>query len=327
MVYATEQGLGVLAKAFYDHQIITDVAALRHPSYANLNTAWYPNSLFIENLRNGRELRKLTDFCLSMDALLFFETPFAWEIIPKAREAKIKTVLMPMYECTPKPCPYEPDYYFCPSLLDLKYYPDRSKFIPVPVEMPWKQRDKARVFVHNAGRGGLNQRNGTGVLLDAIKYVKSPIKLIIRSQKPLQWTTEDPRVEIRIGSISQEALYADGDVFIFPEKFNGLSLPLQEAAAAGMLVMAGDRFPMNTWLPTDPLIPVLRYEKERIAGRCPEYDAAIYDPTDIAKTIDAWYDKDIREYSAHGKYYSQINSWRTLGPRYLRYLKDIKGAG
>ena len=40
-------------------------------------------------------------------------------------------------------------------------------------------------------------------------------------------------------------------MFVFPEKFNGLSLPLQEARAAGMLVLATDRFPMNTWLPRE----------------------------------------------------------------------------
>ena len=124
-----------------------------------------------------------------------------------------------------------------------------------------------------------------------MKYVRSPIKLIVRSQVPIK-EYNDPRIEYRIGTFDN--IWDEGDVFVFPEKFNGLSLPLQEAFASGMMVMATDRYPMNTWLCTDCLLPVDKYTTERIAV---EFQMAHLSPVDIAKTIDKFYNTDITKFS------------------------------
>lgn len=299
--YATEQGLGYLVKSFFDNGIINKVSLHAHTSRTN-HREWYPRESIVSQ-------EELLETC---GTLFFFETPFNWKIIPQAREKNIKTILMPMYECTNFPNPYQADLIVSPSLLDKDYYPD-SIFIPVPVDVPWKLRTKARVFVHNAGNGGIGGRNGTKELIEAMEYVKSPIKLIIRSQVPIHAT--DPRIEVRIGTFDD--IWSEGDVFIFPEKFNGLSLPLQEAYASGMLVMGSNRYPMNTWLPTEPLIPVSGYTKERI---CTNFDSAIIDPREIAKMIDLWYDADITDYSLMGKQYANDNSWESLKDKYLNIL-------
>jgi hypothetical protein len=167
----------------------------------------------------------------------------------------------------------------------------------------WKLREKANVFVHNAGNGGLGGRNGTRELLTAMQHVESPIKLIVRSQIPIE-NIKDDRVEIRVGQFDD--IWSEGDVFIFPEKFNGLSLPLQEAYASGMLVMASDRFPSNTYLPTEPLIKVSDYKIENISV---EFNMAIINPKDIAEKIDGWYNKNIKDYSLMGLEYNKQISW------------------
>lgn len=296
---ATEQGLGYMAKDFYDHGVIQKVFITPHSSRKN-HPEWYRSEDVLTNLGQ----------LLECDSIVFIENAFYWKLIPMARDAGVKTILIPMYECTPRPLPYEPDLILSPSALDKKYYPD-SVQISVPVNVPWKLRTKAKVFVHNAGNGGLGGRNGTREVLAAMQYVKSPIKLIVRSQVPLG-RTNDPRVEIVVGTVPKEELWATGDVFLFPEKFNGLSLPLQEAYSSGMVVMAGARFPMTEWLPNAPLIPVDHYTKERIA--C-EFDCAQYDPKTIAQTIDSWYDKDITKLSTMGKKWGQQNSWKALAPK------------
>ena len=178
-------------------------------------------------------------------------------------------------------------------------------------------RKTANVFVFNAGNGGLGGRNGTKELLEAMKYVKSPIKLIVRSQKPID-EYKDPRIEYRIGTFDD--IWSEGDVFVFPEKFNGLSLPLQEAFASGMLVMCGNRFPMNTWLPTEPLIPVSGYKKEKVAVT---FDSAIIRPQDIAKCIDCWYDKDISKYSEQGRVFNINNSWKIWKEKYINLMSQL----
>lgn len=307
IAYCTDQGLGYLAKDFFDHGVIQKVLIREHSSRDN-HREWYPRESLVSSLE------ELIEAC---DTLLFFETPFLWEAIPKAREKGKKTVLMPMYECTPFPFHYEPDLVLCPSLLDFQWYKHKNaEFLPVPVEVPFYPRALAEVFVHNAGNGGLGGRNGTEELLKAMPYVKSPIKLIIRSQIPLG-DSGDKRVDIRVGQFTREELWNEGDVFIFPEKFNGLSLPLQEAYASGMLVMAGDRYPMNTWLPKEPLIPVDHYTKERIAV---EFDCAHYNPKTIAACIDKWYLQDITKYSRMGKGFARSHSWNRLKGMYREAL-------
>jgi len=300
IVLATEQGLGYLAKDFYDNGIINKVSIHKHGSRTN-HYEWYPDHCSTD---------ELLETC---DTLIFFETPFDWSIIPKARERGIKTILMVMYECTRNPLPYYPDEIWSPSLLDQEYYPE-SKLVQVPVNVKHSIRRKACTFVHNAGNGGLGGRNGTKELLEAIKHVKSPIKLIVRSQVPIK-QVDDPRIEYQIGHFDD--IWSEGDVFIFPEKFNGLSLPLQEAFASGMAVMAGDRFPINTWLPKEILIPVSGYHKERIAV---DFDCAEFDPIEIAKTIDEWYGRDITHLSLLGKEFGEQNSWKHLKETYKKLM-------
>jgi len=220
-----------------------------------------------------------------------------------------------------------------PSLLDQQYYPYSngsgktidSIFLPVPVDegIKWKQRTEAKIFIHNAGHGGILGRNGTAQVIDAMKFVKSPIQLILRSQNHLKWGVDDPRVDIQIGNAPYDSLWDEGDVFLFPERFNGLSLPLQEARASGMLVMCGDRFPMNTWLPREPLIPVQGYNRTRINGRFNSFDDAIFSPETVAATIDEWYGRDISAISSSGAEWASQNSWKSLKPKYLEVLQKL----
>jgi hypothetical protein len=303
IVYATNQGLGILAKDFYDNGIINKVLIQKHSKREN-HYDWYKDYRMLDKSNYDW-------FFEDLESIIFFETPFDWGLIDEAKRRKVKTILMPMYECTNYPLPRNPDLIISPSLLDKEYYPN-SILMTVPVDVKWKLRKKAKVFIHNAGNGGLDYRNGTLELLEAMRYVKSPIKLIIRTQE-LDFKCDDIRVEIRKGTFKREDLFKKGDVFIFPEKFNGLSLPLQEAFASGMLVMAGNRFPMNTWLPNKPLIPIKDYKNERIFR---EFQSAVYDPLDIAKTIDKWFGENITTYSLKGREFGEKNNWANLKMKY-----------
>lgn len=350
VVYATQQGLGILAKSFYDHGIVNQVFVVEHSRHPT-QWDWYPpDVLHCPISRLGQNTRDLRRFIDGLDVLLCFETPFFWPIVSYAKSRGVKTVCMPMYECSLTNPSTHFDEYWCPSLLDLRYFSEMhmpegervppfetcygvhgsvSRFTPVPVEVEWKQRHTATVFVHNAGHGGLKGRNGTKELLQAMKYVKSPVELIVRSQEQIDLRDEneillDQRVTTRIGTCPQKELYSEGDVFIFPEKFNGLSLPLQEARAAGMLVMSVDRYPMNTWLPDGPLIPVVTTVKNRVGPPYMEFDEAIINPRMIAGKIDEFYGADIHEYSQDGLAWARRMSWDVLGPKYLELLEGLK---
>jgi hypothetical protein len=270
-----------------------------------------------------------------MDMMLFFETPFDWQLIEWCRNIGVKTVIMPMHECMPAKLPAVPDLMLCPSALDYhcyKYGPCPALFLPVPAsdKVTWRERTRAYEWVHNAGHGGLRGRNGTKEVVEAWWYVKSPALLHVRSQSNYdedigRYTSIDRRITYEVGTIPEDRLYSTGDVFIFPEKFNGLSLPLQEAHAAGMLVMATDRFPNTQWLPMDPLIPVLGTHKARIGPPYREYDEAVIDPVMIAKCVDNWYGKEISHYSLLGKEWSKCCSWSVLHRQYIDVLEELVG--
>lgn len=320
IVYATDQGLGILAKSFFDHGVVTDTVIIQH-SRPN-HPEWYPASDMV-SLRSSSAKGVIQDFCRQMDVMLFFETPFVWELIPYCKAHGVKTVIMPMHECMPREIPPEhtPDLWLNPSHLDQQCFPN-GVHIPVPVEVPWKLRKYAEVFVHNAGHGGLKGRNGTAQVLEAMKYVKTDLKLIVRSQETIKKVSHR-NVEIRVGNFPYDEIWAEGDVFLFPEKFNGLSLPLQEAFASGMLVMCGDRFPMNEWLPPEPLLPVDQYRKGCVSARCRDYNEASFDPKQIARTMDDWYSRNIEEFSHMGKLWAERMSWSFLKPQYMRVIGEL----
>lgn len=330
VAYTCISGLGLLAKRFFDKGLINRVYTIPHPNYRSYE--WYPAESTYDDI--GK-------FLQGLDGLLIFENAFRTDIVRKAKKRGIKIILMPMYEYTPWPFPIKPDGILCPSNLDFDYYTGRSGYVDsktyagipcfrinVPVEVPYRQRTQAKVFIHNAGHGGKSYRNGTLDLIQAMKHVKTDIKLIIRAQheeermlKLVELKGLDDRIRLQMGTVRDEAeLYSEGDVFIFPERFNGLSLPLQEAYAAGMLVMATNRYPMDCWLPIPPLISPSEYKESRIAV---SFKEAIHDPKLIAAHIDQWALTDVSSYSELGLQWGINNSWAALLPLYQELIQSI----
>lgn len=323
-VYATDQGLGYLAKDFYDNDVVTDVLIIAH-GHRKTHEEWYPNAEIVHSLKTERD--KMFAFCESMDAMLFFETPFVWEVLDHCKRKGVKTFLMLMYECMPQVLPYNPDRFICPSLLDQLFYPTNSVYIPVPVNVPWRLRNEVKVFVHNAGNGGLRGRNGTRELLDALELVKSPCKFIFRAQEGIvrNWKPGEVtkignvEIDVRLGTQPRDTLWDEGDCFVFPDKFNGLSLPLQEARASGMLVVSTNRFPSDQFLDRRYLISPRSITKARIGG-CNVFEESIVHPEDIARKIDFVYGIPTFMYSLSAKGYAESMSWSALKPRYMEEL-------
>ncbi len=306
VVFATNNGLGLQAKHAFEGGLFDVVFVQPHPQFEN-HPEWYPN-----------QASSFEELLALVDTVYFFETPFNWDYIPLASSHGVKTVLFLMYECTTYPLPQIPDILVGGSVCEQEIFGPEVKVLTVPVskEVTWRERTVAKTFVHNAGHSIRSGRNGTEELLAAIPLVKSPAEFIIRSQFPIDIT--DPRVRVEIGDVPYDELFNEGDVFIYPDKWGGSCLPLQEAYASGMLVMASHRHPSNLWLPNEPLIPIVGYEKYRMNQVQAEIDSAIVRPEDIATAIDFWFKKDIRKFSLMGKAWKEHNSWAALKQEYLR---------
>lgn len=336
IVYATNQGLGHLAKSFYDAGIIQDVLIFRHPhgeAEKPTQTGWYPPGTPVVNRPfRGEVFERFLD---DLDIVLFFETPFDWQYVNRCKERGVKTAIMPMYEWFLQKPPATFDLFLNPSLLDQEYFP-QGVFIPVPVEdhIQWNLRKTARSFLHNAGNIGSRNHKGTQELLAAMEFVESPIELTIRCQnrsglhrliESVPSCKDDNRIVFIDYEIPRENLFhKDFDVYIAPEKYNGLSLPLQEAYASGMPVMTTDRFPTNTWLPREFLIPVTTTRRVQVAGGHLEIEESVVSPKIIARKIDEIYGQDIQWASESGDAFRQERSWAVLGPKYKAALGAIR---
>lgn len=322
LTYSTDRGLSHLAKAHYDHGIITDVCLVMRGRMPN-HPEWYPPESPQVNLA-GMDMAYVRRWAERLDVLLAFETFFDWDLVPWCRKRGIRTVCVPMHECFKTEWP-RPDKFICPSLLDLDYF--GGTFLPLPVDYPWRLRKRAEVFVHRGGYLGIRGREGTENVIEAMRHVRSPLRLIIQVQENVSREAQrlaaaDPRIDYRAETIPYEELYAEGDVAVGAQKWNGCSLPLQEACASGMLVMNTDRYPTNTWLSREPLIPVDHHVKSRIGGAYLNFDEAIVKPEAIAAKMDEYYGKDITAFSLAGKAWAEENSWEKLGPCWLESLSS-----
>ena len=318
--FACHSGLGHLLRDFHRNGVVQHVIVISHPHYKNY-PEWYP------------DLHRLPDrerFLAQIETLLLFENGLDWNTVRRAKAQGKRIVLIPNYEYTPYPMPIEPDLVLCASLLDVDFYKSKYKthFLPIPVSIPWRRRERALTYVHNAGHGGYDWREGTPELLEAMQYVDKPLRLIVRFQPGEHRTVDlfregcnDPRVEMSFAEREdEECLWEQGDVCVAPQKYNGMSLPLQEAFASGMLVMTTNRYPMNTWLPKGPMFD--HDGTERHKGRLAvEIDRCILSPRKIAAEMDDWYDCDISTFSDRGREWGAEHSWDALKPKYEEVLR------
>lgn len=337
--YATEQGLGYLAKSFFDADVITDVMLFKHPHGDRpTRTDWYPKGTHILYTRPFA-CEAVERFLDDLECVVFFETPFDWQFVKRCRERSVKTILIPMYEWYPENVPVgcHMDAMIFPSLLDQDYfkakYPD-CKFLPIPADNDfiWSQRTVAKKFLHNAGNIGSRNHKGTLELLKAIPLSKTPFQMTIRCQDArglkrliasAPEVEHDARIQFFFGPIARRDLFKDHDVYVAPEKYNGLSLPLQEAFQSGLVVMTTDRYPINTWLPQTPLIPRASTQQVRVMAGHLEIEESIVEPAAIAAALDYWYDKDISGLSVQGRVWGQMHSWKIYKDRYLDELKRL----
>lgn len=329
ITYSTSQGIAHLAKWFWDAGVVTDVMTFRHGSRPQ-HPEWYPEGT-VELVGRPFNGPVVDEWLRPLDAVVFFESPFDWSFFQYCRVRGKRTVVVPMYECWPKAPAGLPDKFVCPSKLDQRDYWPGAPFIqiPVPPDVVWRQRTKAERFLHNGGNLGLRGHKGTLEIVRAWQHVKSDAELTVRAQdtaglsailRQVPDARKDERILFLPGEVPRDKLFDGHDVFIMAEKYNGLSLPLIEARAAGMLVTTSDRFPTNDWLPTWPLIPVQSYSRQRVGGGYQEYDEALVTPEAIAETVDRVYGSDVTDYSLSGKAWAEMNSWANLKDRWVQEI-------
>ncbi|HEV3003096.1 MAG TPA: hypothetical protein VGX78_01485 [Pirellulales bacterium] len=377
IVRADNGGLGTLSRMFAD---FLPGGLQRTASIARHEGEAYHGRFGTQNraVTDGLTPELVEWLCRGSDVLLSFECWYGAEVPAKAHALGCKTVLVPMFECCPT-CGSgleETDLAVCPSLLDFEEMRDDTPglkgavktFLPIPSDtqrIAFRQRERAEVFGHHQGHGGIDGRNGTQPVLDAWQYVKSPARLVVKRQPSAAAVRvpADERITViesdvpdywQLWDETSDTTHVTGDVFLHPHRWDGLSLPIQEACAAGLPVMttrywpfcdlgewwsgrvvSGHEPPRPTthpspstthptgWLPPSSQSLALGVERTCRRRICREFTAHETSPRAIAAAVDALYSRDIRRRSADVRATAELWSWKRLGPVWAQLFEDL----
>jgi glycosyltransferase involved in cell wall biosynthesis len=309
-------GLGVESVEFVQHMMPEKLLVALPKLYDDMpdQFADFPDAVFLDRFPTPEEADKFLD---GLDTLFCIEEPYDWSLLVRAQARNVRTVLRINYEYLPESIPPGIDLMVAP--IDW-YQPPGTVILPFPVNrrrFPFRKRTRAHTFVHIAGNLGRHGRNGTKELLEAIPMVKSDVRFIICSQKKLE-KIDDPRIEWRIESVPDNSvLFHEGDMMIFPRRYAGQALAVNESLSAGMPVIMTDMRPQNAFFPPELMFPYQSMGSIHLERtvECATLDSAV-----IAKKIDEFSGKDISALSEWANRHAETISWETLMPRYLELL-------
>jgi len=200
---------------------------------------------------------------------------------------------------------------------------------------PYGNHSHATAFLHVAGRPAVKDRGGTTDVLRALPHVKSEITITFRCLLPGYIDQLVRATQVRLPANVEmvveendvdcyEELYEGQDVLVAPRRFAGLSLPCQEAMAAGMPVIFGahdvyaQAHARRTWavpsrkvdrLLTRVWIDVFEVDPRMLAAKIDEF------ATDATLFVDG---------QAAARDWAHRHSWDSLKPRYVELLEGVE---
>lgn len=262
---ADSRGLGIQTRAFHDqlHPTKTMVIDCSSMKPLPIRNDWYPYATWIHGLPQHRDWER---FLQGLDVVLSAETFYGKDIFGIARDMGVKTVLQANFEFLDRGD--QPDLWAAPSLWRWNEWPNPKVHLPVPVETSrFTPTTAARAsrFLHVIGRPAIHDRAGTIALLHALESVVADITVTITCQEPgyigslirSEHITIPDNIDLQAREGDQTdywALYTGQHVLISPRRFGGLSLPMQEACAAGLPVISTAVNPQTYWLPQEWLV-------------------------------------------------------------------------
>ena len=286
--YATNQGITVIAHSIADNIKSDEFLIVKHPLGWKNEKCWLKKNYWECDITHPtREYFEKYFESVKPDIFFMVETPFSIEGIEIAKRRNIKTIFYPMVERFPRAHPFwskvanSVDLIACPTIQSYNYfrnyYPDKKVvYLQYPIDtkfLKFKQRKKCKVFLHNAGHGGiLSVRKGTREVVKAFNEIKNNdnIKLIINSQKSINYYKEiapliknNKNIDFRVINTSDlNSLYADGDVAVQPSQFEGVGLTIPESMACGLPTITTNAAPMNEFVKNDNyLVDVKNYSR------------------------------------------------------------------
>lgn len=337
IAYAEDTGLGSQTKDYFDllapaKTMVLDRSVSGRPARPCYPER-FPGSMIVQGLPTYNETE---EFLKGLDVVLMAETSPTQNLLRRAKELGIKTVIVTNWEYFhnfQKPSLLLPDLLMPGTLWHFEDLPGPKAYVPYPIKtMIPEFKDHARNFVHVAGKPISPDRNGTETVLKALQYITSNVKVTIFCQDSAYIdeiiTQNDIKVPQNVQLLTPtpvkntSQLYVDQDVLLLPRRFGGLCLPVNEAIGYGLPVIMPDIKPNNQWLPSSWLIPARKIDERKMAAMIDVHEA---DAEALAHMIDK-----IRNGQAlYWRMSQQVRSlqyqysWKSLKPKYIETLFNM----
>jgi len=256
-----------------------------------------------------------------IDVLYSAETWYWPAVQTMATEAGVKTVLHSMPEL------HNPgllaDQVWVPTLWEIGRIPG-AVHMPVPVALdrfPMITSTSAEKFLHVAA-SAFHDRNGTGTVQGAADAIKSSVDLIIRGSQDRFEPRGNARVIHEGGTASYWDMTAGADVLVYPRRYAGLSLPMQEAMARGMPLIVTDLSPQNAWPGVLTIPAVDPYDVDMKGGTFKVWRSS---PSSLAHAIDLLATDDglFEDLSEGARFHAESISWTRMISVYYDAFKAL----
>ena len=297
----TAQGLGYLNRDLMDNLSLNRWIIPDHPLFPQLDwkAAWKDRLLFCEVSESIPRMREL---CKDLDWLLFCELPYLKNFAGVAKECGVQVACVPMWEWLAEDldwlrfvdlflCPNRKSYELLSEWKAKRDYNWELKLVPWPIDpesFMFRKRETFNtvLFINGTGggRGKLGHKRWTGPRkgLDLVQIVAGrcpTVPFLIRSQEDLSDMTFSDNVEVLGATEDVNELYCEGDVLLWPSRYEGLGMQALEAQACGMPIIATDGAPMNeynpAWVINSEPISISVYANNEVAAFEPTVDAIV----------------------------------------------------
>jgi hypothetical protein len=256
-----------------------------------------PDDIHHAHLRDGElAADEVEEFLGKVDVVFSVETLYSRNFTKMLTSRAIRTVVQGNCELWG---PFQPatlsTKWVWPTPWRLDGVPD-GPTVPVPVATSCSATaggiDDRLVVVHPAGHRAIGDRNGTELVIQALKLITTDVTLRIISQdgqgsifKSSHHPRLPPNVEVDIcetGVADRWSMYDGAHAVLLPRRYGGLCLPAQEGLQAGVVPIMTDCPPNRFW----PIIPVTAAKGKGQRVRYGAVETWIATPRFIARRID-----------------------------------------
>lgn len=324
---AEDRGLGIQTWEFFRHlrpdaTLLVDMGPLAGPFAMHRDR--FPGATEV-SFRDGRfPEQKVRDWLSGLDVVFTAETFYDDRFQRWCNEHRVATVC----QVNPEFCHHisgagltPPTQWWAPTAWHFDRLPGSKVVMAVPVAddrftfQPAGRHEPVRAL-HVVGHQAAGDRAGTTALMTALRYVRRPLHLTLASQGqvlPELRSGGHVTIEHRKGGMDDYwALYEGFDVLIAPRRYGGLSLPTQEAMAAGLAVIMTDVAPNRGW----PVLAVPATERGAMNTALGHTPLMAAHPQALAEAIDSLDEHRMARLQRDSIAWARDHSWSVMEEKY-----------